>query len=141
MTTSLTDTGLAPNTTYVYMVEAIDGSNNPSSPSNFDIATTIMFSDDPLVPGSTVIKSDHFTQLRTAIDAVRAAKGAGAATYTNVIAPGGLIRLIDMTEMRSFLDAARSALSLPAIDYTDPMLVVGDTVKAPHIEELRTGVK
>jgi hypothetical protein len=123
------------------MVEAIDGSNNPSSPSNFDIATTIVFTDDSVVAGTTTIKALHFTQLRTAIDDVRATKGQPPATYTNAIAPGGLIKLIDMMEMRSFLNAIRADLSLPAIQYVNPTLHAGDPVKAADIQDLRSGVK
>jgi len=83
----------------------------------------------------------QFTQLRGPIDDVRATKGQGPATYTNTIAPGGLIRLVDMTEMRSFLDAIRSDLGLPAIQYVNPILASGDTVKGADIQDLRNGVK
>jgi hypothetical protein len=71
-----------------------------------------------------------------------AATGQPASTYTNAIAPGSLIKAIDLTEMRSFLDAARAVLpGIPAIQYTDPSLAAGARIKAPHIQELRNGVK
>jgi len=140
--TTFNDSGLSASMTYLYRVKAVDGSSHVGPPSQPEFATTIVFTDDPLVAGSTTVKALHFTQLRTAIDAVRAATGQGAATYTNAITADSLIRAVDVTEMRSFLDAARGAIGVPAIQYTDPTLTLGSTiVKAPHIQELRAGVK
>ncbi len=64
-TNNFPDTMLTPNTTYVYFVLATDGSNT-GLPSSKDLATTIVFTDDPVVAGSTIIKAVHFTELRTA---------------------------------------------------------------------------
>ena len=122
-------------------VGAVDSANHVSSPSQPDLATTIVFTDEPLAAG-TIVKALHFTELRTAIDAVRAAIGSGPATYTNAITMGGVIKAIDVTEMRSFLDSARSALFVPGVQYTDPSLNAGTTIiRAAHLQELRNGVK
>ena len=95
----------------------------------------------PVTPGSPV-EALHFGQLRTAIDAVRAAHGDGPSTYSNPITAGSVIRATDVLEMRAFLDGARAALpGIPAIQYTDPGLAAGTAIKAAHIQELRQGVK
>jgi VCBS repeat protein/uncharacterized protein DUF11/fibronectin type III domain protein len=141
MATSMNDTGLTPNTTYIYYVQAIDASGNTGPGSLPDIATTITFADDPLVAASTLITAQQFTQLRQAIDAVRAAQGQGTATYTNSITPGNPVRAIDVTEMRSFLDVIRSSIGLPAIQWVDPTLSSATTIKAVHIQQMRSGVR
>ncbi|HEY3053121.1 MAG TPA: fibronectin type III domain-containing protein, partial [Thermoanaerobaculia bacterium] len=139
---SFTDTGLTPNTTYLYQVKAVSDPNNVGPPSNIDLATTTIFLDDPIVAGSTLIRAIHLLQLRTAVNAVRAAAGMSNATFTNTIAPGVIISAIDVTELRSNLDAARSIIGVPALQYTDPTLTAGSTlVKAVHVQKLRSGVK
>src|SRR5258708_38259081 len=62
------DTAIA-NTAYLYKVRAVDGSSNRSPSSNIDLATTVIFTDDPLVAGSTIVKAVHLTELRTAVPA------------------------------------------------------------------------
>ena len=137
---SFSDAGLSPNTTYLYLVRATDGSNvSPSS--NTDLATTILFTDDPVAPASTIIKAVHVTELRTAVNAVRAAAGLPDATFTDAVSAGVFMKAIHITELRSNLDAARTALGLTAAPYTDPALAAGVIIKAVHIRDLRSRVK
>jgi hypothetical protein len=138
--TTFTDTGRSPNTTYVYEVCGHVGSFfGCSSP---DAATTIMFTDDPLT-AATVMKSVHITELRTAVNAMRAAGGLGPMSFTDTPLVGGnTIRAKHVAELRSGLDAARIAIGLIALTYTDPAITPGLTaIKAAHIRELRNGVK
>jgi hypothetical protein len=139
-TNNFTDAPLTANTTYVYFVRATDGSNT-GPPSIRDLATTILFTDDPIVAGSTIIQAVHLTELRTAVNAVRAAAGLSAATFTDTLTAGVLIKVVHVNELRSNLDDARSALFLAVTPYTDPSLAAGDIVKAAHLQELRNGVK
>lgn len=130
------DTGLTANTTYVYKVRAVCGAF-----SALDAATTTLFTNDPLTAG-TRIQAVHVTQLRTAINAMRAAAALQQAVYTHTIAAGSLIRRSDVTEMRTALDAARAAIGLPAQSYRDATISAGVTnAKAAHFEDLRNGVK
>lgn len=138
--TTYPNTGLAANTTYVYRVQAVNGASAVSGPSNRDLATTIVFLDDSVIAGTTIIKAVHQTELRTAVNAVRAAAGLGNATFTNAIGAGGLIRAADMSELRSALDAARGMIGVPPLAYTDPSLA-GVPVKAVHLQEIRAGTK
>ncbi len=136
--TSLTDT-VSAGTTYRYVVRAINNASAVSPFSNYDIATTISFTDDPLIATQTVIKAIHITQLRTAVNAVRAAAGLTAYSFTDP-ALSGRVKSVHLTELRTALDAARTSLSVPAIVYANPG-TVGTKVRAADLTELRNGVK
>jgi uncharacterized repeat protein (TIGR01451 family) len=138
---SFIDPSLTPNTTYLYRVRAVDTSA-VGPPSNVDIATTIFFTDDPIVPGSTTIKAVHVTELRTAVNAVRAAAGLPPSTFSDASLDAGfLVQAVHVTELRSSLDAARAALGLPAMVYTDSTLGAQTVIKASHVRDLRAGVQ
>ncbi|HEX3069491.1 MAG TPA: hypothetical protein VHX14_13050, partial [Thermoanaerobaculia bacterium] len=126
--------------TYLYQVRAADASTL-GSPSSVDLATTILFTDDPMSAGSTIIKAVHITELRTAVNAVRAAAGLSPTTFTDASLSGTRPKALHVTELRSALDAARAAIGLSALVYTDPGLAAGGIVKAAHYRELRAGVK
>ena len=135
------DASAAANTTYLYRVQA---ANLPAiGPlSNADLATTIQFTNDPIVPGSTLIKAALILELRTAVNIVRAAAGLPPATFTDPsLTAGMLIKAVHVSELRSSLDAARAVFGLPAMAYTDPVLTAGTRIKAVHLQELRSGVK
>lgn len=136
-----TDSGLTADTTYLYMVKAVDGASTVGPPSNIDLATSILYINDPIIAGSTAIKAVHVTRLRTAVNAVRVAAGMAPATFTDALAAGVLIKLVHISELRSNLNAARAAIGVPALQYTDPSLPAGTLVKASHIQVLRSGVK
>jgi hypothetical protein len=138
-TANFTDTTAAPATTYFYRVRALTQST-PTIYSAADMATTVVFTDDPIVPGVTMIKAVHLTELRAAVNAVRAAAGLGAATFTDPTPAGMLIKAVHIQELRTALDPARSTLGLTAISYTNS-LAVGSTVKAVDVTEIRNGVK
>ena len=130
-------------TTYLYRVQAVDASNNVGPQSNIGLATTIVFTDDPLTSGLTFIKATHIAQLRIAVDAVRSAAGLAAATYTYPATAGTVPHAFDITELRTALDAARNAIfGASGLVYTDSTITPGvTTMKTAHIQELRSGVK
>ncbi|HYS52219.1 MAG TPA: hypothetical protein VER58_00475 [Thermoanaerobaculia bacterium] len=101
----------------------------------------MVFTDDPVVAASTIIKAVHLTELRTAVNAVRAAAGLSAATFTDTLTADVFIKVVHITELRSNLDEARASLGLAAMLYTGPTLAAGDTVMAAHIQDLRAGVR
>jgi hypothetical protein len=139
--TSLNDGGRTANTAYLYKVRAVNGGE--SADSNIDLATTTIFTDDPLVAQSTLVKATHITQLRTAVDAVRALASLGAGSYTDpsLTANVTLVKAAHINNLRSALDAARSALSLSAISYGETVTASATSIKTSHITELRNGVK
>ncbi|HYK03005.1 MAG TPA: M57 family metalloprotease [Thermoanaerobaculia bacterium] len=139
--TSYVDTGRAAGTTYVYRVRATGGIGSvPSAYSNRDHATTIIFVDDPIVPRVTQIKATHLVQLRQAVNAVRAAAGLAAESWTNASPTGVVIRAVHITELREALTPALTILGKTAT-YTDPSLSPGTPVKAIHFQEIRNLVK
>lgn len=140
--TTFVDSSVSPNTSYLYKVLARDASGNQGALSALDPATTVIFTDDPLVAGSTRIKAVHITQLRTAINALRAAAGLSAASFTDPSLSGVRVKAIHIAQLRTALNQARSALGLATITFTDSTITAGTTkIKAIHVTQLRSGVK
>lgn len=139
-TTSFTDNGASPNTAYLYRVRAVNGGE--SADSTGDLATTVIFNDDPLVGGTTPVRAGHLTQLRTAIDAVRVLAGLGAASYTDPTITQNVtaVKTVHVTDLRSAIDDARSGLSLPSLTYGESV-TPSTAIKSSHFTELRNGVK
>lgn len=135
-TASYIDTTVTPNLSYLYRVRPTGGAF-----SNPDIATTILFTDDPIVPQFTAVKAVHFSQLLSAVAAVRSL--AGMSTFTPTPAPGFgvMIQATTITQIRTALNPARVYLGMPAFAFTDPSLAAGMAIKATHVQELRTAVK
>ena len=139
---SYSDTTATAGMSYLYKVQASDGSID-STDSNVDLATTVLFTDEPLVAGTTVVKAAHATELRTAVNATRALAGLAASTFTDDTLSSTIsVKRVHVIELRSALDAARSAMALTAITYSDVTINVGaTTVKASHVDDLRQGVR
>jgi hypothetical protein len=95
-----------------------------------------------VVASSTVVKAAHITELRTAVNAVRALATLAPFPFTNGSLASVAIKKLHIEELRTALSEARAALGLPAVSYTDPVLTSGvSKIKAAHIEDLRAGVK
>jgi len=139
-TNSYTDSGRTAGKTYVYRVQAV-AAGLSSADSNRDHATTILFTDDPLVAEVDVVRAVHLTQLRTAVNAVRAAAGLAAATWTDSSPAGVAIKRVHITQLRSALTPALTALGKSSPSYTDASLTTATVVKAVHFQELRNLTK
>jgi hypothetical protein len=136
--TTFTDTTALAGQAYLYRARATAPSQT-SGPSNVDLATTIVFTDDPLL-ALMLIKSVHLTEARQAVDAVRALALLPPASYSNSGAAGSMIRAVDITELRAALAAARAALALPPAAFTGGV-TVGGLVMTSHLQEVRVGVR
>ena len=139
--TNFTDGGASANTAYLYRIRAISaGIYSGFSPA--DVATTVLFTDDPLVPG-TVAKSAHLTQLRTAVNALRAAAGLPAATLTDTpLLAGTVIKAVHFAQLRHAANQARARAGLSYRTYNDTALVAGSTpIRAAHVTDVRSAVK
>jgi hypothetical protein len=130
--TSYADSSVTAGAAYVYRVRALDSMAHASALSAPDAATTVVFTDDPLV------RAAHLTQLRLAVNALRATAGLAATTFTDTMSVGLRIKTVHLTELRTALAQARSALGLSAITTTDTPPTV---IKAVHVQELRNGVR
>jgi RHS repeat-associated protein len=97
---------------------------------------TPVLNDNPLVALQTVIQARHITELRDAIDALRAHVGLAGYSWQTSAAPGLPITAGPISEMRTALD---QALGAPSGGYSAG-LAQGQPVKAVHIQELRDRV-
>ncbi len=139
-TISFDDTNASPGVSYLYTVRAL-ANGVSSADSSPDLATTVIFTDDPLVALSTKISAAHLVQLRTAINAVRTLAGLGAATVTDTPAAGLPVKALHVTELRTALDLARARLNLSALSYARTLAPTVSRVYAADFTELRNGVK
>jgi hypothetical protein len=97
------------------------------------------FTDSALT--GTAIKAVHILELRTRINAARAARGLAAFTFTDGTLAGGVIKAAHITELRTAVNDVYSARGLSAPIYTDSPIVSGSTsIKTVHILELRAAV-
>ena len=136
-TTTFSDTTATADSAYLYRVRSVNGAGVSIS-SAADIATTIIFVDNPLAAGITV-KAVHLAQRRTAVNAVRLLAGLPAATFTDTATAGTAIRALHVTELREALDPALESLGRATSAYTDQSLT-GVAIKAVHLQELRDRV-
>jgi hypothetical protein len=126
---------------YAYRIRAVDNRGVASAWSSYDLATAVVFSNDPSAAGVTPIRGVHIAELRIAIDAVRRLVGLPTvwSSYGSVTGP---VLASQMTEMRTALDEARAFLNLPAVVYSQPGLTAGSTTCSHFdIDQLRQGVK
>lgn len=153
--TSLSDTTMTEGVAYLYHVCVADSQGNPlSTYSNIDLATAVIFDDDPLsdplTSNGTPVRACHITQLRDAINYARRTAGLLDAVWDNThpVASNYGIYASHITEMRTRLDEARNALnaccgvSLPGA-YTQAGLTGGNlfSIKRADIKDLRDRVK
>jgi len=100
---------------------------------------SVTWTDDPLVPGTTVVKAVHLTELRDAVNAARTAHGLSAVTWTETVTPEVTpIKAVHIAELRDALAAVYTHAGVTAPTYTDATLTQEVTVvKAVHLTELR----
>jgi len=136
-----------------YYLEARDTANHlghapstaPATPYSVVVGTSV-FTDDPLVARSSLVKALHVTQLRTAVNNLRARCecGLGAFPWTDpsLVPRATPVKRAHLVELRTALDEvyARKGRSHPP--YTDAAITAGQTlIKASHLNELRTFVR
>ena len=138
---SFSDATASALTAYLYKVRAKDASDNLSSYSAADLATTVTFTDPSLTPGSISLKALHVSELRSAVNAVRVLAGILPASFTDPALNATItVKAVHVTELRSDLDAARAALGFPPLSYTDGSLTAV-LIKGVHVQEIRAGVQ
>ena len=106
------------------------------------IRTDDLFTDHPLSAGAS-IRAIHIVELRSHINAARAARGLSAFSFTDptLTIQSTSVRAVHITELRTAISEAYVAAGLAPRRYTDPVLTPGiTTAKAAHIAELRDAV-
>jgi hypothetical protein len=137
--TSLTDTTCPSGKTCVYRVFALTAENQASTaPSNSDLTTIITLA--TITPGNQVNFSD-IEQIRTLVNAIRAARGSSALTWTSILpagvsppAVGAMILGSHITSLRTAMDAALASHGVPTPAYEDPVLTL---IRARHLQQLQ----
>jgi subtilisin family serine protease len=134
--TTFSDNAVSSGTAYLYRVRAINSTTYAASPyGNVALGTAITFQQ----PNAPEIKAVHFTDLRLAVGAVRAAAGL-TNPWGETIAPGGLIKAEHVREMRDGLDEALGVLNLVQATFEDAPLATGANgtyVRQIHVDQLR----
>ena len=140
--TSYPDTSVTGGNAYAYTVLAFDASNNLVAASDPDIATTIFFTDDPIVAGVTPVRAIHLTELRNAVKAIATVAGQTPPFTDDPLPAGTPIKAVHINELRFALSNALNTIGIFSRNFTDPTLTPGVTpLKAVHIQELRDACK
>ncbi|HYI11479.1 MAG TPA: fibronectin type III domain-containing protein [Thermoanaerobaculia bacterium] len=128
---------------YLYRVRAVNAGGGISGFSNIDVASLILFVNDPIAVGVRTIRALHFTQLQQRINALRVSGGLGQIPADPTINTAGVPVLTQhLANLRTSFHDARTAAGLAPVALTDPTITPGVTViKAVHIEQLRDGVE
>lgn len=129
------------NTAYLYRVQAIK-SETRSDWSVPDLATTVVFGAN-LDPADSVVTAADITQLRTAVNAVRALWNHMLApiAFTDSNLQGAVAKAVHHTELRNALNEARAGLDLPPVPYTTTAPVAGQLIRAADVNDLRGGAR
>jgi photosystem II stability/assembly factor-like uncharacterized protein len=137
-TSTYTDTGAPSGKVMMYAVRAIG--NGVKSPWTLDCASSLTFTDDPLVARSTRIKAVHFNELRDAyLQSALHPYGLSSA-WTDASLAGQPARSIHLLEIRAAIDRGRAALQLPPVTYTNS-ITPGSVIRAIDIMETRNSCK
>ena len=134
------DATAQPNSAYLYRVQALQMGSGAPAASNKDLATTVIFAEDP-IPPSSPIEATHWSEVRAAVNAVHVLAGYGAASFTNAFIPDNTIFANDLQELRDSLEVSLSALNLPIPTFTDTLQAGVTPIRKQHVEEIRSAVK
>lgn len=145
--TSYTDNSVSVGTTYVYRVLAHDAAHSSeSAASNRDLATTMTFT---AISAGMRPDDSHFAELLTALNALNAANGWAAVTWTSILPAGvsvpggsGPIRSEHVATLRARMNAALSALGVAVTSDPDDPVTGGVTrIRAAHLTTLQQKVQ
>ncbi len=109
---------------------------------NFDVYVPENFTDDPIVPGETVVKEIHIRELRGSINNLRHAYLMNDYNFRDPnLDTGDVIRAIHIQDLRSALNEVYAKVGQSPPTYTDPNLDAGTEIRHEHIQELRDILK
>jgi hypothetical protein len=125
-------------------VRSLDQNNFYSEQSALDFATVMPFADDPIrTPqdplGGTIIRGQHVSQLRQAVDALRVLAGLSAA-WASYVPVTGFVDDAHFLEIRNRLNEARSALGYDPVVFSEAV-AAGQPIRRSSVMELRGGVR
>jgi YD repeat-containing protein len=140
-----TDAGCGAGNACIYRVRAVTSSGQQSAPGNAEIATLVAFTS--VVEGQTVVSVAHFNQLLTAVNAIRAAAGWSAVSWSSLLATSvpppemyGPVYDDHIKALRTSMDEALLAHGIAIVGYADS-LIQPTRIKAIHILQLQERTK
>lgn len=133
-----TDATASPGTAYLYSVRAVAAGGGTTAFGTPDYAHTFSFTDPSLAAGMFV-KAAHIAELRSVVNALRAAGGVEPAAFTDPVLTGAVVKATHVTDIRTALNALRSTLGLPALLF--PAVPPGSAIVTTHTTELRTATQ
>lgn len=136
-TTAFTDTAVA-NTGYVYKVRGVAAGGAMSDYSAPDFTHTFTLT-DPVLSAGIVIRAAHVIELRTAINAIRAAASLAPTSFTDPSLASVVAKRAHVTELRDAVNATRTSLGQAPLAFS--ALPVNDVIRASTTEEVRAAVK
>jgi YD repeat-containing protein len=137
---TFTDSGVSAGMAYVYRVFSVKSGTVSTSAGPVDYASTFAFVDDPLqIQG--LQSSMHIAQLRSAVNALRAAAGLNVYSYTDTIGAGLLVKAQYLLELRTAVNQARAQFGVGGVTFTEPAPAPLGLPLAAHVNELRGGVQ
>jgi hypothetical protein len=107
--------------------------------SNIDSA--LLYTDAAITAGSTRIKVSQFTELRDAINALRAMAGLLPFAFDGTLGSSMNIRASHVNAMRTAVSEARTQLGMAAATFTDGTLTTATNIRRAHITELRDAAR
>ncbi|HEX8148020.1 MAG TPA: IPT/TIG domain-containing protein [Pyrinomonadaceae bacterium] len=124
-------------------VTLVPSSGNSYTKANAFAYLPTVFTDDTLVAGVTTGKGRHVTELREAVDALRAVAGLSPAPWQDPQLPpsNAIIRAVHVQELRKYLEEAAARLGYPSVNYIDPDLGTGYVIRLVHINEIRQRIR
>ncbi|HKR67179.1 MAG TPA: YHYH protein [Thermoanaerobaculia bacterium] len=142
-TTAFSATSLAASSAFLYCVQAANADRSIVSTQSLpDFVTTYGYTDNPVTAGTTLISAQHFTELRSAIEALDSAIGLTPPTWTDTSLTGVSVKTTHVTELRSAINSFLTALLLSSVTFTDSTLTAGTTlIGKTHLSQLRAAVK
>jgi hypothetical protein len=110
--------------------------NSGGSVNSSTALVTVNFTGTP-VAQATAVQALHLVQVRDRLAVERTYLGLGAASYTNTIVAGGIIKAIDITQTQTAIAQgwAAAAMGAPVFSTTP---AIGSTIVLPDLVDLRT---
>ena len=120
---------------YEYQLHTV--TNGTPMQSNIDGA--LLFTDDPLFPGTTRVKRAHFTELRDALNLLRATAGLAPFAFNATFENSNVIRAQHLTSLQTAAAEARSALGMSAATFD--AFSASSVISAVHVQQARDAVR
>ncbi len=120
---------------YEYQLHTV--TSGTAMQSNIDGA--LLFTDDPLFPGTTRIKRAHFTEMRDAVNLLRSAAGLAPFAFSATFNASSIVRAEHLLSLQTAAAEARSALGMSAASFD--AFNAGSVIGAVHVRQTRDAVR